>query len=100
LGDNLVDGQEIDFELEIGAKFDSSDTSTFRYAKIIPKLIQNPDRIAITMLCTDEYTDSFGQTCHMFKVYSNGELVYERDYGYNVQTESDYITNYLSQTKI
>ena len=44
--------------------------------------------------------DLFGQRCHTFRAYSNGAMVYERDYGYNIEREEDYITNYLLQTKI
>ena len=86
--DNLSDGQEIDFELQTG--------QNFKYAKL--KRVENS--ISTITFSTYEYKDSHDNKCHIFRAYYFDELLYERDYGYNVQTELDYITNYLSQTKI
>jgi len=94
--DDLVDGQEVDFDLNIMATLDA----TYRYAKLILPPPINHKTISELKFYTDEYTDAFGQKCHTFRAYSNGQLTYERDYCYDIQTEADYLTNYLSQTKI
>jgi hypothetical protein len=99
-GDGLVDGQEIDFELQIGAKFDSSDTSTFRMAKLIPSYNKSEHTVSEIRFTIDECLDLFSKKIHTFRAYRDGEMIYEREYGYELLTESDYLTNYLSQTKI
>jgi hypothetical protein len=91
--DDLKDGQEVDFDLSIIA----TKEWTNMYAKLI---VRTPHTISEIRFCTEEYVDLFGQKCHTFRAYRNGEMIYERDYCYDMQTESDYITNYLSQTKI
>lgn len=99
-GDKLVDGQEIDFELEIGAKLDWSDTATFRIAKLIPSYNKSEHTVSTITFCIDECLDLFSKKIHTFRAYRDGAMIYERDYGYELLTESDYLTNYLSQTKI
>lgn len=99
-GDYLVDGQEIDFELSTAAKFDSDDYSTFKFAKLIPSYNKSEHTVSTITFCIDEYLDLFSHKCHTFRAYRDGKMIYERDYHYDIQTESDYITNYLSQTKI
>jgi hypothetical protein len=98
--DDLVDGQEIDFELQICANFNSSNTSTYRYAKLIPSYNKSEHTVSEIRFSIDECLDLFSKKIHTFRAYRDGEMIYEREYGYELLTESDYLANYLSQTKI
>lgn len=95
-GDKLLDGQEIDFDLEILATLDA----TYRYAKLKPSYNKSEHTVSEITFCIDECLDLFSKKIHTFRAYKDGEMIYEREYGYELLTESDYITNYLSQTKI
>lgn len=95
-GDGLVDGQEIDFDLEILATLDA----TYRYAKLKPSYNKSEHTVSEITFCIDECLDLFSKKIHTFRAYRDGKMIYEREYGYELLTESDYLTNYLSQTKI
>lgn len=95
-GDGLVDGQEIDFDLEILATIET----TYRYAKLKPSYNKSEHTVSTITFCIDECLDLFSRKIHTFRAYKDGDMIYEREYGYELLTESDYITNYLSQTKI
>lgn len=96
LTDDLKDGQEVDFDLNILATLDS----TYRYAKIIPSQNKSYKTVSKITFSIDECLDLFSKKIHTFRAYRDGEMIYEREYGYELLTESDYLTNYLSQTKI